>query len=359
MTYLSQALLAFFCTALLIMMMRRPAERFGLVDHPGGRKRHAGVVPLTGGIAMVAGFLVALAVSYGAFNRFAALFAGFLMLALIGLLDDLGEVSAGTKMLFQVIAAVLMTSWANVFLSNLGNLFGRGPLLTHNWAIPLTVFATLAVINAVNMFDGLDGLAGSLALVTLGYFAMFANYVGDANSLKLLLVLCGALVGFLIFNWPHPLRGRRRTFMGDAGSLVLGYAIAWFSVYLTQQEDFPSVPPVIMLWVVGVFLFDVFTVTIRRLVRRRSPMAPDRDHLHHMLLRRGFSPRVTLLLIVTAQLVLAAVGTALWRLQVAEHIVLLAYVGIGVVYFAAFFLPPRLMRRLRRINDAAAAPKPD
>jgi UDP-GlcNAc:undecaprenyl-phosphate GlcNAc-1-phosphate transferase len=237
-------------------------------------------------------------------------------------------------------------------------LFGPGAVITYNWAIPLTVFATLAVINAVNMFDGLDGLAGTLALVTLGYFALFANFVGDLHSQKLLLVLCGALVGFLIFNWPHPLRGRRRTFMGDAGSLVLGYAIGWFSVYLTQQTEFPTVPPVIMLWVVGVFLFDVFTVTIRRLVRRRSPMAPDRDHLHHMLLRRGFSPRMTLLLIVTAQLLLAGIGTALWRLQVAEYVVLLAYVGVGLLYFAAFFLPPRLMRRLRRINDAAA-PKPD
>ena len=353
MTYLSQAVLAFFCTALLIMMMRRPAERFGLVDHPGGRKRHAGVVPLTGGVAMVAGFMLALAASYGAFGHFAALFAGFLLLALIGLLDDLGEVSAGTKMLFQVVAAVLMTSWASVYLSNLGDLFGRGPLFTRDWAIPLTIFATLAVINAVNMFDGLDGLAGSLALVTLGYFALFANHVGDANSLKLLLVLCGALVGFLVFNWPHPFRGRRRTFMGDAGSLVLGYAIAWFSVYLTQQTAFSTVPPVVMLWAVGVFLFDVFTVTIRRLVRRRSPMAPDRDHLHHMLLRRGFSGRATLLLIVTAQLVLAAIGTALWRFDVPEHLVLLAYVAVGTLYFVAFFLPPRLLRRWRRISGAA------
>ena len=234
-TYLAQAAVAAFICALVILMLRRPAERWGLVDHPGGRKRHAAPVPLTGGIAITAGLILALAVSFSAFAQYSAFFAGVLLLALVGLMDDLGEVSPGTKLLLQVLAALLMTSWGENFLVNLGDLFGTNPINTRHWAIPLTVLAALAVVNAINMLDGLDGLAGSLVLGILLVLTGFAWTIGDANAAKILIVLAGALTGFLFFNLPWPLRGRHRTFMGDAGSMVLGFAVAWFSVALTQR----------------------------------------------------------------------------------------------------------------------------
>ncbi len=313
-TYLAQAAAAAFFAGLLILMLRRPAERWGLVDHPGGRKRHAAPVPLTGGIAITAGMILALVVSFSAFAQYSAFFAGVLLLALVGLMDDLGEVSPGTKLLLQVVAALLMTSWGENFLVNLGDLFGTNPINTRHWAIPLTVLAALAVVNAINMLDGLDGLAGSLVLGILLVLTGFAWTIGDANAAKILLVLAGALAGFLFFNLPWPLRGRHRTFMGDAGSMVLGFAVAWFSVALTQRGAV-TVPPPVMLWVLGIVLMDVFTVTVRRLARRRSPMAADRDHIHHMLLRRGFGPWQTLGLLVGANVVLACIGTALWQLR--------------------------------------------
>ena len=138
--------------------------------------------------------------SFSAFGEYAAFFIGVVILALTGLLDDLGEVSAGTKMLVQIFAAVLMTSGGANFLVNLGNLFATDPINTRLWAIPLTVFATVAVINAINMFDGLDGLAGSLALVMLAFFAAFALLIGDLNAAKIIIVLAGAVVGFLFFQ---------------------------------------------------------------------------------------------------------------------------------------------------------------
>jgi UDP-GlcNAc:undecaprenyl-phosphate GlcNAc-1-phosphate transferase len=342
-TYLAQASFATFITALLILMLRRPALRWNMVDHPGGRKRHSGVVPLTGGIAITGGFALALLVSLSAFSNYSAFFAGLLLLALIGTLDDVGELSAGPKMLFQLIAAVLMTSWGNNFLVNLGDLFATNPINTRNWAIPLTVFATLAVVNAVNMLDGLDGLAGSLVFVMLLFLFGFAWTVGDPNAAKILAVLAGAVAGFLFFNLPWPLRGQHRTFMGDAGSMVLGYAIAWFSVELTQRPGNFVAPPV-MLWVVGLMLMDVFTVTVRRLARRRSPMAPDRDHIHHMLMRRGWSPRMTLGLLVGINVVLAAIGTTMWRFGVPDWWIFWSFLGVCVVYFAVFFMPLRYYR---------------
>jgi UDP-GlcNAc:undecaprenyl-phosphate GlcNAc-1-phosphate transferase len=350
-TYLAQAAASAFIAGLLILMLRRPAERWGLVDHPGGRKRHAAPVPLTGGIAITAGMILALAFSFSAFAQYSAFFAGVMLLALVGLMDDLGEVSPGTKLLLQVVAALLMTSWGENFLVNLGDLFGTNPINTRHWAIPLTAFASLAVVNAINMLDGLDGLAGSLVLGILLVLTAFAWSIGDPNAAKILVVLAGALAGFLFFNLPWPLRGRHRTFMGDAGSMVLGFAVAWFSVSLTQRGAV-TVPPPVMLWVLGLVLMDVFTVTVRRLARRRSPMAADRDHIHHMLLRRGFSPWQTLALLVGANVVLALIGTAMWKSGVADRWIFWSYLAVCGVYFALFFMPFRLYRLRAR---AAAA----
>lgn len=349
-TYLAQAGVAAFVAALLILMMRRPAERWQLVDVPGGRKRHTAPVAVTGGVAMTVAMLLSLAASFSAFGQYAAFFVGVVILAVTGLLDDLGEVSAGAKMLVQVFVAVLMTSGGANFLVTLGNLFATDPISTQLWGIPLTVFATVAVINAINMFDGLDGLAGSLALMMLVFFALFALLIGDLNAAKIIIVLAGAIVGFLFFNLPWPIRGQHRTFMGDAGSMVLGFAIAWFSVALTQQGAY-SVPPPVMLWVLGILLMDVFTVTVRRLARRRSPMAPDRDHIHHILMRRGYSPRRSLALLVGANALLGAIGVAQWKMNVPDWWIFWSFMALCAVYFAMFFMPFRLYRlRTRRAN---------
>ena len=213
------------------------------------------------------------------------------------------------------------------------------------------MLAALAVVNAINMLDGLDGLAGSLVLGILLVLTGFAWTISDANAAKILLVLAGALAGFLFFNLPWPLRGRHRTFMGDAGSMVLGFAVAWFSVALTQRGAV-TVPPPVMLWVLGIVLMDVFTVTVRRLARRRSPMAADRDHIHHMLLRRGFGPWQTLGLLVGANVVLAGIGTAMWRYGVADRWIFWSYLIVCAIYFGLFFMPLRIYRLRARASAA-------
>ena len=249
---------------------------------------------------------------------------------------------------------MLMTSWASHFLVHLGDLFGRGDIELDNWGIPLTVFATVALINGINMLDGLDGLAGGLVFVTLAYFAGFAWWAGDVRSLKILVVLLGAVAGFLLFNLPHRWRRHRRTFMGDTGSLVLGFAVAWFSIDLTQR-DVEVVPPVVMLWVAGVVLFDVFTVTVRRILRRRDPAAPDRGHIHHILLRRGLHPARVLTILLAANLAMGAIGTLGWALGVPEPWLFVSYVAAGLGYLGLFLFPARLIRR-RRIAPGRGAP---
>lgn len=355
MTFIAQAAFACLLTALLIVWLRRPAQRFGLIDQPGGRKRHGDVVPVTGGISIAIGFFVALSLSFHVMGEYRVLLVSMALLALIGVLDDLGEVSPRTKLGVQVFAAVLMTSWGNHFLVTLGDVLARGPFMLNNWAIPLTVFATVAVINGINMLDGLDGLAGGLAVIILAFFAGFAWFWSiDVNAFKLLTVAIGAVLGFLVFNLPHPWRGRRRTFMGDTGSLVLGFLIAWFAIDLTQRTANP-VAPVVMLWVVGLVLFDVFTVTVRRLIRRRDPAAPDRGHIHHLLLRRGYSPRATLAILLAANTTLGAIGTAAWAAGLPDAWLFSGFVAVGLVYIALFMFPGRFMRIARRKRTSPEA----
>ncbi len=340
-------LFAFLLTALLIVLLRRPAQRLRLLDHPGGRKRHSESVPVTGGIALALGFFLSLVAFSGALAEVAVFLALMAVLAVVGVIDDLVEASPRAKLGVQLLAAVLMTTWGEHRLVDLGDLFGRGPLRLDGGSIPFTVFATLAVVNGINMLDGIDGLAGGLVAVMLGYLAIFAFWLGEAESVSVIATLLGALAGFLLFNLPHPWRGARRTFMGDAGSLVLGFAVAWFTIDLTQQRDV-AVPPVVMLWVVGLVLFDLFTVTVRRLLRRRSPVAADRAHIHHLLQRCGLSDRGALALLIAANALLGAIGAVGWRAGVSEPALFAAYVALGLAYFAVFIKAGWLLRRCRR-----------
>jgi len=346
-TFLVQALVACLLTALLIVWLRRPAIRFGLLDHAGGRKRHGDSIPLTGGIALTLGFAVTLLLSPAVLSEYAVLLVAMALLAAVGLLDDLGEVSPRGKLGVQLLAALLMTSWAGHFLMDLGDLFARGPFELKNWGIPLTVFATVAVINGFNMLDGMDGLAGGLAFCVLAFFALFAAILDDVNAYKFLLVLLGALAGFLLFNFPHPWRGSRRTFMGDTGSLILGFVVAWFSIALTQRTG-PRVPPVVMPWVVGVVLLDLFTVTLRRIIRRRDPALADRGHIHHVLLRRGRGARETLAWLLGANVALSVIGTILWRVGAPEYVSFGGFLIVAALYLGLFLFPTRLWRMLPR-----------
>lgn len=353
MTFFVQAFLACVLTALLIVWLRRPAQRFGLLDHAGGRKRHGTSVPVTGGVAFTAAFLVTLLISAPVLSQYAVLLVAMGMLAAVGLLDDLGEVSPRGKLGVEVLAALFMTSWYGLYLADLGDLFARGPFDLRNWGIPLTVFATVAVINGLNMLDGIDGLAGGLAFGILSFYAAFAAMLQEVNAFKFLVVMLGALAGFLLFNLPHPWRGARRTFMGDTGSLILGFVIAWFSVELTKRPG-ARVPPVVMLWVAGVVLLDLFTVTLRRVIRRRDPALADRGHIHHLLLRRGLSAKGTLALLLGANLALGLAGTGLWVAGVPDYISFAAFLGVTLLYLSGFLFPTRLWRRTVRATAGAA-----
>ena len=342
-------LLPLLLTAALVDFLRPAAVWVGLVDTPGGRKHHAGSVPLVGGIAIMFAFWLCALLFLNIVVPYKPLIVGMGVLLVVGVMDDLRELAPKNKLLHQFIAVVLMTSWGGLYLRDLGNLFGVGAVLLFDWGIPLTLFGAISVINAYNMSDGIDGLAGGWGLIAFAAMAYLANEIGAESAVRLNVVLIGCVGGFLLFNLRHPWRHRAAVFLGDAGSMTIGFAVVWFSVELTQRGGVSGnvVPPVVMLWVLGLPMIDMFAVTVRRLAKRRNPLLPDRTHLHHVLLRVGLSDRRVVFWLMVVNCVLALIGILGWRMGVPENAMLLTFCALAAGYVYAARHAWRVSRLIR------------
>ncbi|MAZ77837.1 MAG: undecaprenyl-phosphate alpha-N-acetylglucosaminyl 1-phosphate transferase, partial [Legionellaceae bacterium] len=228
-------IVSFIVVVLVALLLRPLAIRLELVDVPGGRKTHKGHVPLVGGIAMLFGFVAGLLALNFPLHNYRALLAGITVLAFAGLLDDFHELSARAKFVAQLIAALLMVVWGHNKLFTLGHLFfGKAILLQYHLSVPVTVFAILSIINAINMLDGIDGLAGGVVLIELLLLFALAFHAGQALDASILGVLASSVAAFLCLNYRLPGRRRAIVFMGDVGSMFLGFALVWFCVSLSQ-----------------------------------------------------------------------------------------------------------------------------
>lgn len=333
-----------FCLAIaVIILFRGPASRLGLVDTPGGRKEHDGATPVIGGIAMFVAFVLAALSSGQPLNKFYALFAALLILVLVGLLDDMRDLSARSRFVAQIFAALLMTSWGGVVIGDLGDLFGRGNVQLQGWTIPFTVFSVIGVINALNMIDGADGLAGGVSLVVLALFASVAMFLGMALHATLIITLAAAVLGFLVFNMRSPWRAKASIFMGDAGSMMLGYALAWFAVDLGR-----IITPITMVWIFAIPLMDTVSCMLRRIMKGRSPFSADREHLHHVFMRAGLSVSNAVLLIVLISFLMGLIGLAGWHYNVPEYVMFYSFTLIFVIYYLAMSYAWKLAKFFRR-----------
>ncbi|WKZ85926.1 undecaprenyl/decaprenyl-phosphate alpha-N-acetylglucosaminyl 1-phosphate transferase [Ralstonia pickettii] len=343
--------LAFLLCVITILLLRPFAVVIGLVDRPNVRKRHDGDVPLVGGIAMTVAVTVTAVLFVRVQGSFIPLLAGMALLAMMGVLDDVKNVAPMTKLVVQLCAAILMTSWGGVYLTSLGDLFSRREIELANWGIPLTLFAVVAVVNALNMCDGMDGLAGGLGFVIFAWFAYIAGEIGNGVTQRICVIFCGALIGFLVFNIRNPLRGKLRVFLGDAGSLMLGYAIVWFAVELSQStpSDSRHVPPVVMLWVLGFILIDLLAVVLRRMLKGKNPLAADRTHLHHILLRLDLKPESIVWILVFSNSLMGLIGVVGWKTGMSEQGLFLLFLGVTIVHLLVMRNAWRFIRFGRKL----------
>jgi len=328
------ALLGFALTLLLIRLLAPRAGRLGFVDHPSeGRKDHAESTPNVGGLAIVFGLsLTALLMGFAS-QVHLAFWLGLLIILLTGTVDDLLDLDPYVKFLAQIAAAVVMSYWGGLVLQSLGNLVSDKPLVLGRFALLLTFFAVIGVVNAINLSDGADGLAGGLVLIALFWLALLCGISNNADMLTLTLSLSGCTAAFLAFNLRSPWRKRAAIFLGNGGSLSLGFALAWLTVDAAQGAD-PMFAPVTAIWLLAIPISDTIVCMSRRLFHGKSPFRADRTHLHHILIDLGLPVGGAVALIHLIAFVLAAVGVAGWALQVPEHVMF--YTAMAV--FAAYIL---------------------
>lgn len=344
-------LLPLLISALTIKFSAPTAERFGLVDNPGGRKQHQGAVPLTGGVGIVVGFLLVQPVLPIDLPLTWPFYLGVLLLLSCGLYDDARDMSSHLKMGVQLLSSLVLAVWG-VQLDYMGSYPWMGAVDLSLMVLPVTVIAVVALINAVNMLDGIDGLAGGLATVMLFWLAVIAGLQGQFGYLAVILLLGSAVAGFLLYNLRHPWRSKASVFMGDAGSMVLGFMLAWIAIDLSQSSQ-AFISPVAFVWVLAVPLLDMASLAVRRVRRRRHPFAPDREHLHHIFLRAGFSSGSTTMILVAAAFLLGFVGVLGSLVGVPDALLLLGLVLVIKLHSLYISFAWRTSKALRRLYVAS------
>jgi UDP-GlcNAc:undecaprenyl-phosphate GlcNAc-1-phosphate transferase len=308
--YTMHVLNAFLLTVVLIIALERVAARFGLLDLPHGRKRHEGSVPLTGGLAMFIAFLFPVVSLEAPLDVDVGLLAGLLALVIIGVADDRLEIGPLTKLAGQIVAVAAMVLPGH-HLIGLDTLLGLP--IEHGVAVKvvLTILFVVGMINAFNMIDGIDGLAGGAAAVALLGFVGIAWMSGHLATCVQVLLLLFAVLGFLVFNMRHPWRRRAAVFMGDAGSMMLGAAVAFFAIDLATGPA-PAAPLPVLLWLFALPAFDTVLLIARRLWAGHSPLVGDRRHLHHVMLQLGLSASAATTVLIGCSLLLAGFGLVGW-----------------------------------------------
>lgn len=309
-----------------------------LYDLPDARKVHTRPIPRLGGVAIVLAFFAPitglLIVDAGASvaltqstTQLIGLYVGGLLIAAVGVFDDVRGANALQKLVVQVTVAVLMF-FLDYRIEAISNPFGDGAIILGTFALPVTVLWFVGVINAVNLIDGLDGLAGGIGLISVS--VLFALGVMGGNTVAALLCasLAGALGGFLIFNF-NP----ARIFMGDTGSLFLGFVLAAFSIS-TSSKGSTTVALMVPMLALGLPIIDTFLAIGRRVRKQRPIFSADQDHIHHKLLRAGLTHRQAVLTLYVVAAFLAGAALLLRvTSDLASGLVLLVVASILFVLF--------------------------
>ena len=325
---------AYLFTSMALILLRPLATLTGLMDYPGGRKNHSDPTPLVGGLGIYLGLLAVSILSPVLMADYQNLLVLSGLVLLIGVIDDLYQVRASLRLLLHGSIALAMTWLAEIQLDSLGDILFIGPVQLGILAVPVTIFATVGVINAVNMSDGLDGLSGGLVTISLVFLSIAALVAGESAVLSFSQLLSVALLAFLTFNFRVLWKQSALLYLGDAGSTLLGFILAWLIIAATQGSN-AFIAPVTALWFLAVPLMDTVSLMIRRPLRGSSPFTPGRDHLHHRLLSTGYTSQQTVLIMYGAATVFAAFGLGAHLVGTPDGIMFTAFMSVFAIYFVS------------------------
>ncbi|QTD41133.1 glycosyltransferase family 4 protein [Sporosarcina sp. Te-1] len=320
---------AFVASIILTPLVIKFAFRIGAVDRPNYRKVHAQIMPRIGGLAIFGAFMIGYLIlrpeDPGATYNTAGIIVGAFLIIATGFLDDMLEITAKAKLVGQLAAALVVVLWGGLQIDFI-NLPFFGQLDFGYFSIPITIIWIIGITNAINLIDGLDGLAAGVSTIALISITVMAVIMGDVYVIATASLLAASSLGFLFFNF-HP----AKIFMGDTGALFLGYMISVLAMLGFKNVTVVSlIIPIIML---GVPISDTFFAIVRRVRMKQSITAPDKSHLHHCLLRAGFSHRQTVLIIYGLAILFGVAAVLFSQATVWGAIVLITVMLIAIELF--------------------------
>lgn len=296
--HIYQHLIIFLTAIVILVLLVRFSHLLGLVDTPNERSVHKKITPRSGGVAI----FLSVAIVYGIFNidlvlTHYYLHLSVLLIFVVGLIDDRFDISPRIKFI-AIFFATIMLYQENIYIENLGTYFDFTVSIPLLLIFPFTFFAIAGFTNALNLVDGLDGLAGTVSLIILTTFLAIGFAYHDPLIISLSASFIAALIAFLIFNW-NP----AKIFMGDSGSLTLGFMIAVLSIFSLQY-----VTPTAIVFIIAMPILDTFIVMTRRIQRGKSPFEADKNHIHHFLYKVKGDVRFTVTLLVAIQAIFSIIG---------------------------------------------------
>ena len=326
--------LAFLITLFSIPVIIEVAKDKKLFDVPGGRKVHKVVIPTLGGLGIFAGFIIGTLMGVPASDSSVLQYfaAAIMIIFFMGIKDDILILTATKKFVGQLIAAAIIIKFGGIEINNFYGLLGIHEI-PHTASFLISLFSIVVITNSFNLIDGVDGLAGSLGLLTSIIFGLYFYLSGELLYAVIAWSLAGSLVGFLIYNFSPA-----KIFMGDTGSLLIGLVNSILVIKFINIASNPgsAIPlpsaPALGFSILVIPLFDTLRVVSVRIIHRRSPFWPDRNHIHHFLLDMGLSHKAIALLLPATNLLLVLMAYML-RFE-GSLVVFIALASISIVSIA-------------------------
>ena len=324
-------------------MVIKIAKEKHFVVKPNKRTSHKGAIPNIGGInILISFFLTLLLFSFNAILSYQPLMIGVFVIVLVGFTDDLIDLKFSWKFIGEFIAAFFLIVLSDIRLTNLHGFFGiyEIPAIV---SYALSFFVFIIIINALNLIDGVDGLASGLSILYCLFFGVYFSLTGHPVIAASAFVLVGSLTVFFIYN---VFGNKRKIFMGDSGSLLLGYMMTFYVFLFCEYNASHTVPyhlhiksaPAVVICVLSIPLFDTLRIFSTRIKKGLSPFSPDKNHIHHLLLKTGLKHRQVTMVLLSVTIALIGFGILgrNWRVEIltlAAFLILciLTYILWGVI----------------------------
>jgi len=337
-------LLSFIVTCVSIPSIIRVSNLKHLFDDPEDDRRvHTVATPTLGGLAIFAGITLSALffIDISLFPGLKFVIISMIILFFIGIKDDILMIAPLTKMAGQILAGFVVVVFGGVQITNLHGFFGIFEI-HYLIGIPISVLTIIVVTNAINFIDGVDGLAATITIIIAATFGVWFFLVKDYQYFILSLAIVGALLAFLRFNF---FSKNKKIFMGDTGSLILGFLLAVLAIHFNEKnldlinEDYHILPaPSVTFGIMIIPLFDMLRVMFVRVMQRKSVLYPDKNHIHHIFLRLGFSHHQTVLVIALINLFFIAFS--FWVadfITIRRLLLLLLIMATASSFLAAYF----------------------